>query len=155
MSIPTRSKLGALASVFLVFALIQLFPTETRNPPVEQDVPATPAARSVLRRACYDCHSNETRWPWYSRVAPVSWLVAHDVRAGREELNFSTWNRYDTKHRIELLAESWEEIVEGEMPPWFYLPAHRDAELSASDRASLRSWALSRRSSTRSRDDED
>ncbi len=155
MKITMRTKLGMLASVVLVFVLIQLFPVETKNPPVERDVPASPAVKSVLRRACYDCHSNETQWPWYSRVAPASWLVAHDVREGREALNFSTWNRYDTEHRIESLAESWEEVAEGEMPQWFYLPAHRDAKLSAPDRALLRTWAISRRSKAGLRDDED
>lgn len=91
---------------------------------------------------CYDCHSNETVWPWYSGIAPVSWLVARDVRKGREELNFSTWDRYTTKQQVEKLKESWEEVEEGEMPLWFYLPVHRDAVLSAEDRAVLRKWAI-------------
>jgi hypothetical protein len=120
---------------------MQLVPVERSNPPVEAEVPASAEIRSILRRACYDCHSNETEWPWYSRVAPVSWLVAHDVVEGREKLNFSTWNRLDTKKQVEALHESWEEVEEGEMPPWFYLPPHPDAELSPSDRAALREWS--------------
>jgi hypothetical protein len=81
-------------------------------------------------------------WPWYSRIAPVSWLIASDVREGREELNFSTWDQYTTKQQIEKLKESWEEVEEGEMPLWFYLPVHRDAVLSDKDRATLRQWAM-------------
>jgi hypothetical protein len=92
---------------------------------------------------CYDCHSNEPVWPWYSHVAPFSWLLARDVREGRAELNFSTWNRIATQQRVKKLKESWEEVAEGEMPPWFYLGVHRDAVLSAEDRSVLRDWALS------------
>jgi hypothetical protein len=128
-------------AVLLALAAIQVVPVETTNPPVTGDVPASPAVRAVLRRACYDCHSNETRWPWYGRVAPVSWLLARDVREGRAELNFSTWNQYSTQQQVKKLKESWEEVAEGEMPPWFYLPTHRDARLSADDRALLREWA--------------
>jgi hypothetical protein len=135
--------LAALA-VLGVFVLIQAIPVETGNPPVTADIPAPPEVKAILRRACYDCHSNETRWPWYSRVAPVSWLVAWDVREGRAELNFSTWNEYGTRDRVGKLKESWEEVDEGEMPPWFYLPVHRDARLSPADRTMLRAWALQR-----------
>lgn len=142
MSFPRKSFIGLVAALIFGFALIQLYPITPTNPPVEMDVPANSDAKEVLRRACYDCHSNETRWPWYSRVAPVSWLVERDVREGREALNFSTWNRYSTQERIELMAEGWEEVEEGEMPPWFYLPAHRDAILAPRDESLLRAWAL-------------
>jgi hypothetical protein len=125
----------------VVFAGIQLVPVDRTNPPVEADVPASPEVRAILRRACYDCHSNETVWPWYSRVAPVSWLVAQDVHEGRAELNFSTWDRYTTQQQVKKLKESLEEVNEGEMPPWFYLPVHRDAALTAQDRATLHQWA--------------
>ena len=135
--------LVALSVLAVAFLAIQLAPVERANPPVEAEVPASEEVRSILRRACYDCHSNETRWPWYSRIAPVSWLIAHDVREGREELNFSTWNRLSTKKQVEALHGSWEEVEEGEMPPWFYLPAHRDARLSERDRAALREWSRS------------
>ena len=126
-------------------AAIQLVPVDRANPPVETDVPASPETRVVLRRACYDCHSNETVWPWYSRVAPVSWLLERDVREGREELNFSTWNRYTTQQQAKLLEESGEQVDEGEMPPWFYLPLHPDARLSQSNKDDLRAWSQSTR----------
>jgi hypothetical protein len=128
-------------SILIVLVAIQFVPVGIGNPPVTADIPSSPAVKAILRRACYDCHSNETEWPWYGRIAPGSWLIARDVRAGRAELNFSTWDRYSTQQQVRKLKESWEEIAEGEMPPWFYLPVHRDARLSAEDRALLRQWA--------------
>lgn len=132
-------KLGVFAVLGLL--AIQLVPMDRTNPPVELDVIAPQAVREVLRRACYDCHSHETRWPWYARLAPVSWLVARDVREGRKELNFSTWNRLDAKERAEVREEVYEESSEGEMPLWFYLPLHPEARLSAADLTILRGWA--------------
>jgi hypothetical protein len=135
--------------LMFAFVLIQFIPVDRTNPSVETEVPATPEVREVLRRACYDCHSNETVWPWYSRIAPVSWLIARDVHEGRDDLNFSTWNRLSSKKQLKALRESWEEVQEGEMPPWFYLPPHPEAYLSDSDRTLLRTWALSGASSKR------
>lgn len=132
-----------LLGILIVLVAIQFVPIDRLNPPVEAEVPAPANVRALLRRACYDCHSNETVWPWYSQVAPFSWLVARDVRKGREELNFSTWNRITTQQQVKKLKESWEEVAEGEMPPWFYLSIHRDATLLAEDRTALRNWALS------------
>jgi mono/diheme cytochrome c family protein len=122
------------------FALAQLVPVSRTNPPVEQEVDAPPGARAVLERSCFDCHSHATRWPWYSWVAPVSWLLAHDVSEAREHLNFSTWGRYDAKEREEKLEEIAEVLEEGEMPPWFYLPLHPEARLSEADLAAVRAW---------------
>ncbi|MGE0827403.1 MAG: heme-binding domain-containing protein [Candidatus Binatia bacterium] len=143
-----REKVGkvirwAIAGLLIVFILIQLVPVDRTNPPVETEIAVPTNVRAILRQACYDCHSNETVWPWYSKVAPVSWLVVHDVQEGREALNFSTWNRYTTKQQVKKMKESWEETAEGEMPPWFYLAVHRDAGLSADEHAVLRAWALS------------
>lgn len=124
------------------FGLIQFVPGKISNPPVESDIPTPPAVKSVLRRACYDCHSHETVWPWHAHIAPVSWFVAHDVTEGRAALNFSTWNQYTTQQRVKKLRESWEEVEEGEMPPWFYTIPHQEAKLSVQDRSVLRTWAL-------------
>lgn len=132
---------GGLAALALLFLAIQGVPVDRGNPPVEEEVPASPEARAVLKRACYDCHSNEVVWPWYANVAPASWLVARDVREGREAVNYSTWNRLDARHRREALHESWEEVEEGEMPLWLYLPLHPEARLSEQDRAVLRDWS--------------
>lgn len=143
-----------LLGILVVFVVIQLVPVDRVNPPVEAEVPAPANVRVVLRRACYDCHSNETVWPWYSRVAPISWLVARDVREGREELNFSTWNRITTQQQVKKMKKSWEEVAEGEMPPWLYLGIHRDTTLLAEDRTALRNWALSTASEPEEKGDE-
>lgn len=132
-----------IAFGFLVFIVaIQFVPVGRSNPSITAEAPATPEARAVLRSACYDCHSHETVWPWYSRVAPFSWLVTRDVRKGREELNFSTWDHYTIKEQVKKRKKSWEEVEEGKMPLWFYLLNHRDARLSVEDRVILRSWAI-------------
>jgi hypothetical protein len=130
----------AALGVGLVLVAIQLVPVDRSNPPVTADLPAPAPVRAVLRRACYDCHSHETAWPWYGFVAPVSWLIERDVREAREHLNFSTWERYTPEERSENLHEIREEVEEGDMPPASYLRIHRDAVLSAEDRAVLLEW---------------
>ena len=127
----------------IVLVMIQFIPVNRSNPPVEEEITAAPEVEAILKRACFDCHSNETIWPEYSRVAPVSWLLVWDVREGQKELNFSTWNRYSQKTRDKKIKEIWEEVEEGEMPPWFYLPLHPESRLSDNDRAVLRAWAAS------------
>lgn len=114
---------------------IQLVPTGAPgNPPAETEVAVPDEVMQVLRQSCYDCHSHETSWPWYSSVAPAKWLVRHDVSEARRKLNFSAWNRYDADRR----AHKWEEVVEevesGHMPLWYYLALHGDARLSDADR---------------------
>lgn len=136
-----RKATFGVAVLVATFIAIQFIPVHRSNPPIEADVGAPSEVKDVLERSCYDCHSNETRWPWYSRVAPISWLVAWDVREGREALNFSTWNRLSTHEQVEMLEESWEVVDEGEMPLWYYLPAHPEARIRAQDRAVLRAWA--------------
>ncbi len=123
-----------------ILAAIQLFPIDRNNPPVEKDVDAPPAVHVVLKRACYDCHSNETAWPWYSRVAPVSWMLRSDVSEGRREVNFSTWDRYDATRRSKLMRKIWKQVAEKDMPPWDYVVVHPPAKLSAQDREILRGW---------------
>ncbi len=127
--------------MMLFFGLIQLIPVTQSNPPVVKEISTPPHIQSILKRACYDCHSHETVWPWYSQVAPASWLLAWDVKEGREELNFSIWNQYTRKKKAKKLKEISEEIGEGEMPPWFYLPLHPEAQLSSQDKQQLREWA--------------
>lgn len=125
------------------FLAMQLVPVDRSNPPVEVEIDAPAEVLEVLRQSCYDCHSHHTEWPWHARIAPVSWLVAHDAREGREHLNFSTWNRYDARDRTDAIEEIWEEVEEGEMPLWYYLPVHPDARLTTEDRTTLRRWAES------------
>ena len=136
-----KRRVAVSGLIFVGLAIvIQLVPVDRSNPPVTADLEAPPAVKEVLRASCYDCHSNETRWPWYSRVAPASWLVAHDVDEGRSHFNFSLWGTYETERRERLAAKIWQEIEAGEMPPKEYLLAHRDARLSDEDRAILEAW---------------
>lgn len=137
-----RFAIRLAAVLAIVFVAIQFIPVDRVNPPVEGDLQAPPEIAAILRRSCYDCHSNETNWPWYSRIAPVSWLTAKDVREGRKEMNFSTWNRLSGKKQSKALEECWEEIEDGEMPPWIYLTTHPEARLSSADRALLKPWLL-------------
>lgn len=141
MSFVRRLVRWTLVGGLIVFVLIQFVPVERTNPPVETEVPAPENVRAVLKRACYDCHSNETVWPWYSRVAPVSWLVSRDVTHGRSHVNFSTWNRLSPEDRAKTVREAWEEVEAGKMPLWIYRPMHPEARLSDADRAVIESWA--------------
>lgn len=137
-----RAVLTALLGVFVLVGVgIQLVPVDRSNPPVTMEVPAPDHVREILRTSCYDCHSNETVWPWYSYVAPISWQVAEDVEHGRREMNFSEWDKYDAGERAHLIGECVEEVEEGEMPLKIYLRAHPEAELSAEQIEALRTWA--------------
>jgi len=135
--------LAAAVTLLGLGAAIQLVPVERGNPPVVADIAAPPAVTAVLRASCYDCHSHETRWPWYSRVAPISWLVAHDVEEARGRLNFSLWGSYEAKRQQRLAEEIWEEVEKGEMPLPVYLVVHRGARLTTGDRELLRAWSTS------------
>ncbi len=100
------------------------------SPSVNGDIAAPAQIDALLTRACYDCHSNQTRWPWYSQVAPVSWLVAHDVTLGRKELNFSEWGSYYPQTRKRKLQWMGRVMREGSMPPWSYRLMHPGARLT-------------------------
>jgi heme-binding protein len=129
-----RLRSAALA-VFALFVLIQIAPygRNHTNPPVVKEPSWSDATtRPLAVRACFDCHSNETRWPWYSKVAPVSWLVQYDVDKGRRELNFSEWQRSYAE-----AGEAAETIQEGEMPPAYYTVLHPEARLSPEEKQAL------------------
>ena len=120
---------------------IQLVPVSRTNPPVSGEVQAPPRVQEALRRACYDCHSHETRWPRYAYVAPVSWLLEHDVQGGREFLNLSTWDAYPPKKRVMIFKGILEEVDLGSMPPWYCVSMHPSVRLSPEDLSALRRWA--------------
>ena len=132
-----------LAVVTLVVVVaIQLVPIHRDNPPVTGPLTKAPAdVLATLHRACYNCHSHESIWPWYSYVAPVSWLVAWDVHEGRRHLDFSTWSDYAPKDRLKKLAGISTLVQERDMPPWYYMPLHKEARLSPDDIALLSEWA--------------
>lgn len=125
---------SGLAIVALVL-LIQAIPygRAHTNPPVQQEPKwDSPRTRELAVRACYDCHSNQTVWPWYSNIAPVSWLIQKDVNEGRATLNFSEWSQPQ-----EAALEAASATQEGEMPPFQYKIIHPKARLSAAETAEL------------------
>ena len=136
-----RIVLGLLGT----FLAIQLVPygRDHTNPPVTGEPTwDAPQTRALAKQACFDCHSNETEWPAYSRVAPVSWLIQHDVSEGRSALNFSEWQRAQKE-----AAEAVEQVLEGEMPLQMYRLMHAHARLSPADRERLArglEWTLGR-----------
>ena len=129
------------------FALLQLANPPRTNPPVVpgHDLmaanPPPPLVAAMLHAACYDCHSDETRWPWYSHIAPVSWLVANDVKDGRERMNFSDWPRELPERAAKRLERISEEVGYRDMPPAKYTLLHPEARLTAAQRKTLIDWA--------------
>ena len=143
----SSGRLTAVTSAALAAALgIQLVGPVRTNPTASagerlEDQASVPAeVADILRRACYDCHSNETRWPWYARLAPVSWAVISDVNDGREHLNFSSWGAYHRLERADLLDESCGLARRGEMPVRPYTLLHREARLTAEAVEALCAW---------------
>ncbi|MCS7067598.1 MAG: heme-binding domain-containing protein [Meiothermus sp.] len=123
---------GALALVLLAMQLVP-YGRNHQNPPVVAEPPwDSPQTRALFVRACADCHSNQTRWPWYSHLAPISWQVQRDVEEGRSKLNLSLWGR--AKQELDDIPEV---IREGSMPPRIYLPTHPEARLSDAEQEGL------------------
>lgn len=129
-----------MIGMVVFFAVAQLIPINRTNPPVIQDVQAAEPVQAILKRSCYDCHSNEAKWPWYGYVAPVSWLIAYDIHEGREHLNFSDWTQ-DEAAAKKARQKCWQLVDEGEMPMTAYVMMHPETELSESDKATLKAWA--------------
>ena len=132
---------GALV---VIFVLMQFTNPARTNPPVIHDfltaeAPPAPLA-ALFRGACYDCHSYETIWPWYSHIAPVSWLIANDVQGGRQHLNFSNWPVDDPARAAKRLGNASEELGYKEMPPAKYQAIHPAARLTADQRRQLIQW---------------
>ncbi len=119
-----------------LFVVIQFIPygKDHTNPPVvSEPVWDSQQTRDLAQRACFDCHSNETTWPWYSNIAPVSWLVYRDVAEGRSRVNFSDWQNTHSRESGELSSV----VSEGEMPPFQYFLMHANAKLSAAEKTQL------------------
>lgn len=149
---PALAALLVLASSALAMQLVPLqridlalpsspaWPPLPPSPPSTGDIAAPPQIKALLARACFDCHSNRTKWPWYSRVAPVSWLVARDVALGRKELNFSEWRSYYPQTRRRKLQWMGRVLRERSMAPWAYHLMHPGARLTGAERAMLDRW---------------
>src|SRR5205809_915978 len=127
MKKPIRIILSGVATVVILGLLIQLIPyghNHTNPPGLQEPNWDSPETRAIAKRACFDCHSNETVWPWYSNFAPASWLIYHDVASGREHLNFSEGGDQASANEIRRVLES------REMPPASYLLLHPEARLT-------------------------
>lgn len=137
--------LGALLAAFIA---IQFVPAHRTNRLGSGDPPAPREVQWTLRRACYDCHSTETRWPIWAYVAPISWQVVADVERARTLVNFSDWASYSPAEQSALKHTIAFSTQAHRMPTWYYVTLHPDAKLSPSDFAALTAWA---RDSTRTK----
>jgi hypothetical protein len=133
--------------VVLVLLLVcQLVPANRRNPAIDpsktiyatENVP--PVVKTVLERSCKNCHSNETSWPWYSYVAPASWVIAHDVHQARKAMNLSEWGSYAAKRKEEKLEDICEQLTNGDMPDPKYALFHRSARISREELGAVCQW---------------
>jgi len=137
--------------VICLVVIAQFYRPAKTNPPVDQaktieaHTQMSPQVAAILDRSCRDCHSYNTRWPWYSNIAPVSWLVIDDVNHGREDLNLSDWGNYDKSEAANKLRDMCREVRAGVMPLKSYIFIHRGAQLSAEDVKVLCDWTASER----------
>ena len=138
-------------AVVCLFVGLQFVRPARTNPPVDQSqtiearLQVPPHVASILDRSCKDCHSNATRWPWYSNVAPFSWLLVDHVIEGRDNLNLSEWGRLDNRRVDDKLEEICDEVKIGAMPMDSYTWIHRSAKLSQEDVKTLCDWANTER----------
>ena len=128
-----------LIAIAIVVIGIQFIPAKRTNPEVTYDFDGPPEVKRILKKSCYDCHSNETDWPWYSYIAPASWLVSRHVEDGRRHLNFSEWEAMRAMGWVR--EEIHGEVAEGAMPIKSYLLLHADANVTADELAILKAWA--------------
>ncbi len=128
---------GLLVAVLVV---AQLKTVDRTNPPSHGDLSAPPAVAAILRNSCYDCHSNQTRWAWYSRIAPISWIIVDHVDQGRRQINFSEWGSYYPLTRKRKLQWMQRALHKEVMPLWSYRLMHPGSRLTDADRALLDQW---------------
>ncbi|GEN77122.1 heme-binding domain-containing protein [Chryseobacterium hagamense] len=132
-----------LLVILVAFIIIQFFPIDKTNPAPTPGMDfikiknTPPEVASILNRSCYDCHSNETRYPWYSNIAPSSWILKNHIDEGRKELNFSTFAVYEPKRQAHKLQECIEMVEKKEMPLPSYFIGHQDAKLTDEQRKIL------------------
>lgn len=142
-----RKKL--LIGVGVILVALQFWPIDRSPPPANGPLEAPGEVMAVLETSCFDCHSSETRWPWYSRIAPVSIWLAHHVEEGRENLDLSNWAAYPPDRADHKLEELIEMVEEGEMPLPSYLIVHRNARLTPDQKDLLLRWAEEARADLR------
>ena len=127
--------------ILLALIGIQFVEVNRTNPPITGDIQAPPQVKALLKTSCYDCHSNETKWPWYSYVAPLSWLIENDVMEGRKHLNFSEWEKYPGRKKEESKKEIWEEVRDENMPMAIYTYSHPSSKLDITQKNIIKQWA--------------
>jgi hypothetical protein len=137
--------------VACLFILLQLKRPARTNPvsepsqSIEAHVQIPPQVKEILDRSCRDCHSNNTEWPWYTNVAPVSWWISDHVNEGRKQLNLSEWGKLDRDRQDKKLRQICDEVEDGAMPLSSYLPLHPKAKLSEQDKKTLCDWTAAER----------
>ena len=130
----------------VAFVVIQFFRPDFNNPPenqgetLEASTQVPPEVEAIISRSCIDCHSNRTTYPWYSHIAPSSWLLASDIREGRQELDISVWNTYDTRKKVRKLGAMCDQVSKGDMPLWQYRLIHWNARLREGEAKTLCDW---------------
>ena len=135
-----------LIGVIILLVILQFFQTNKTNPdsePALDIISITNPPNNIaatLKQSCYDCHSNNTRYPWYSYVAPASWIINNHITDGRKHLNFSEWGKYESKRVSRKLEECVEEVSEGNMPMPGYVVLHSEAKLDAARKEQLVKW---------------
>jgi len=140
-----------LISLVCLFILIQLKRPARTNPAVDESqtiearTQMTPQVKDILDRACRDCHSHKTEWPWYTNVAPISWWITGHVDEGRSNLNLSEWGKLDKDRQDKKLRQICDEVEDGAMPLSVYLPMHPKAKLSEQDKKTLCDWTAAER----------
>lgn len=145
------NKKNILKVIVVVLVIIQFFTIDKSTSPVDTtkdflNVTQAPVeVAEIIKTSCYDCHSNQTNYPWYTNIAPVSWWIEHHIEEGKEHLNFSNWSAYSAKKADHKLEEFYEEVEEGEMPLKSYTILHGYAKLSEKEKELLISWVKSLR----------
>jgi hypothetical protein len=131
------------ALLFLAFIGIQFVEVEQTNPPVYGEIRTPIDVKTILKKSCYDCHSNSTVWPWYAKVAPVSWIISDDVKEGRKALNFSEWEKLKYSVKEEMIKKIWKVINNDKMPLVIYTIMHTDAKLDVLRKNIIKKWVSS------------
>jgi heme-binding protein len=133
-------------AIVVLLVVIQVFRPARTNPAVDQtrtiqaNSTITPQISAIFERSCKDCHSSRTIWPWYSEVAPVSWLLVSDVNGARKQMSLSEWGTYDSTKKVSKLQKICEEVESGDMPLGIYVALHPVAKLSDADKQALCDW---------------
>ena len=133
-------------SIVVLLVVIQVIRPARTNPPedetrtIQANSTITPQISEIFERSCKDCHSSRTTWPWYSEVAPVSWLLVSDVNGARKQVSLSEWGTYDPRKKVSKLQKICEEVEGGDMPLGIYVVLHPVAKLSDADRRALCDW---------------